>query len=93
MNQRHHSESRSVSDVMEEDHRRLDGIFNQMVSLVESGDPSGGDREFQRFRSSLENHIHVEEDLLFPPLTERVPGAIGPVRVMRTEHLQILGII
>lgn len=77
----------SVSAVLGNDHRRLDGILADVKRLVASGDPGTARSRFQAFRDGLERHIEAEEEALFP-VFEELSGTrgAGPTAVMRMEH-------
>ncbi len=81
---------RNVTEYLETDHRRLDGIVAEVRSLVDAGSfPQAGAR-FAEFRCGLGRHIDVEEQILFP-LFEQLTGMrdAGPTFVMRSEHVDI----
>ena len=73
-----------LSAVLEHDHREIDapiGVFAGTVTGVpDRGALVGAIRALRR-------HIHLEEELLFPPL--RSAGLMGPVMVMLREHAQM----
>jgi len=83
---------RSVSALLEAHHRRLDDILERVEIAVETGNLAEARRQFALFRSDLEEHIRVEEDLMFPSF-EAVMGRMrGPTAVMRGEHAAILAV-
>ncbi len=55
-----------------------------------AGDLARAAARFSAFRSGLEHHIGVEEEVLFP-VFEALTGAAGrgPTNVMRMEHTEI----
>lgn len=79
----------SISDFMEKDHDRLDGLFNQYKDLKNSNQNKAKEI-FSGLKSGLENHIMWEEEILFP-LFEQKTGMFngGPTAVMRMEHTSI----
>lgn len=77
---------KTITEVMGQDHDRLDGLFNAFRSLKhrEFGRARGF---FSEFKRGLQRHIVWEEELLFP-LFESQTGMLdrGPTAVMRMEH-------
>ncbi|MGH7673776.1 MAG: hemerythrin domain-containing protein, partial [Gemmatimonadales bacterium] len=72
------------------DHRRLDGILADAKRRLAAGDVARARVRFAEFRSGLERHIAMEEEIVFPAF-EALSGAAGggPTRVMRAEHAEI----
>ncbi|MBI4615728.1 MAG: DUF2249 domain-containing protein [Planctomycetes bacterium] len=81
--------SRSVSDFLGTDHRRLDAIAVEVDCLVHAGYFAEAQRRFAEFRCGLDRHIEEEEKVLFPLFEERTGSADGPTAVMRDEHVRI----
>lgn len=82
--------SRSVTQLLGADHRRLDAILADAKHCLTAGDLERAAAKFAAFRDGLERHIVVEEEILFPPF-ERLTGTAqgGPTHVMRTEHAEL----
>jgi iron-sulfur cluster repair protein YtfE (RIC family) len=80
----------SVSETLGEDHRRIDAVLADAKRALAAGDREKASACFAEFRSRLERHIVVEEEVLFPAF-EALAGAAaaGPTRVMRAEHAEI----
>jgi iron-sulfur cluster repair protein YtfE (RIC family) len=80
----------SVTDLLGEDHRRLDALLAAAKQALHAGDAERGRAQFSAFRAGLERHIEAEEEVLFPAF-ERLTGAAGagPTHVMRTEHREL----
>src|SRR5689334_21018643 len=77
---------KTIGTFLSDDHRRLDGLFNQFQRLLEQEAISAGET-FSRFMGGLERHIEWEEELLFPQFEQRSGMAgVGPAAVMRSEH-------
>jgi iron-sulfur cluster repair protein YtfE (RIC family) len=75
-----------ISSFPSDDHRRLDGLFNQFQRLLAQEAASAGET-FSRFMGGLERHIEWEEELLFPQFEQRSGmTGVGPTAVMRSEH-------
>jgi iron-sulfur cluster repair protein YtfE (RIC family) len=78
-----------VSVALELHNRRLDDMLDRAAIDVEVGDWSEARRRFSLFRQELEEHIRIEEDLLFPSLEQPGRSGAGSTSVMRAEHAQI----
>jgi uncharacterized protein (DUF2249 family)/hemerythrin superfamily protein len=83
------AESDSVSEYLQADHRRLDGILVEAQRLVAAGDYPSAAARFAEFSSGLDRHIDVEEQILFPTFESATGMRGGPTQVMRAEHIQI----
>lgn len=79
----------NVTQYYEEDHDRLDGLFQAYQRQKRTDFPKAKEA-FAEFKMGLQRHIVWEEDILFP-LFEQKTGMrdMGPTVVMRREHLQI----
>ena len=80
----------TVSELLGEDHRRLDAVLGDAKRRLREGAAGAAAERFAAFRAGLERHIEVEERDLFPAFEERtgMRGA-GPTEVMRAEHREI----
>lgn len=78
---------------MEQDHDRLDGLYNKFKELKTS-DLNKAKQILSEFKSGLEKHILWEEEILFP-LFEKKTAMYGggPTDVMRLEHKTIKSIL
>jgi len=79
----------TILEFMSLDHDRLDNKI-RMYSKEKLVNIELAESTFLFFKSELERHIILEEDILFP-VFERKTGIkdAGPTSVMRTEHIQI----
>ena len=78
-----------ITDFMEQDHDRLDGLFKDFQS-AKAGDLAKAKELFSEFKRSLQRHIVWEEEILFPRFESRTGmGDGGPTAVMRMEHRRI----
>jgi uncharacterized protein (DUF2249 family) len=85
---------RSIHEYLQWDHVRLDTIMERTLGCIRSGDREGARRAFGEFRTGLEHHIRMEEEVLFPAFDELTGfGGAGPTAVMRGEHIEIQGIL
>lgn len=79
----------SLTQCLEDDHRRLDQILIAATRLAAEGAFPRAHALFERFAAGLLRHIDAEERVLFPALEACAPGAEGPMRVMEVEHEQL----
>ena len=83
------SEQKSITAYFEDDHDRLDALFQSFQTLKRHDFDKAKDA-FQQFKVGLQRHIVWEEDLLFPLWEEKTGMSEGgPTFVMRAEHRQI----
>ncbi len=81
--------TRTVSEFLGSDHRRLDAIFRKTGELVAAGSFAEASASFAEFASGLSRHIDMEETILFPFFEARTGMTAGPTAVMRREHVEI----
>lgn len=75
-----------ISSFFEQDHREIDALFAGV--LFDS--PKAALNPFKEFDRRLERHINWEEEILFPAVSAKEPQLeMGPIRVMRMEHVDI----
>lgn len=85
---------RGVAEYLQWDHERLDGVLQTFHSHVRSGAWSAAEERFGVFRTGLERHIRMEEEILFPVFEQSSPmSGCGPTTVMRSEHVNIKEIL
>lgn len=72
----------SLSRILSDQHRRLDGLWEAADKLCGT---TGGREAQGRLCDAMEHHLEVEERVLFPMLEERMAHD-GPLAVMRQEH-------
>lgn len=83
------SAQNSISAFFEQDHDRLDALF-QSFQTLKRHDVAKAQEVFKEFKLGLQRHIVWEEDLLFPLWEEKTGMSDGgPTFVMRNEHRQI----
>jgi iron-sulfur cluster repair protein YtfE (RIC family) len=82
-------EEEPVSVALELHHRRLDDLLDRVEIDIEAGDWSEARRRFSLFRQELDEHVRIEEDLLFPSLESPGRPGAGESAVMRAEHAEI----
>jgi regulator of cell morphogenesis and NO signaling len=79
----------SLAVGLEHEHNEIDAIVRAFVSPARPNS-DGGAMLLHAIRL-LRHHIYVEEELLFPALTDQ--GLGGPVHVMVDEHAEIWRIL
>lgn len=75
----------AVSEVLEQEHRTIDGELAAFRTSLDTGEWKAS--EFVKAADALRRHIYIEEAMLFPPLREA--GFVAPVFVMIREHAEI----
>jgi iron-sulfur cluster repair protein YtfE (RIC family) len=79
----------AVSLVLEGHHRHLDDLLDRVEMAVDIGSWHEARNGFARFQTELEEHMRIEEDLMFPSFDAFARAAAGPSAILRTEHRQI----
>lgn len=79
----------SISDYMANDHRACDNLFAVAEESVANGKWPQAQAQFDAFRSEVERHFALEEDVLFPAFDAKTGMDMGPTYVMRSEHVQM----
>lgn len=86
-----------ISEFMNADHAKLDGIFAEFQQSQQQQQSSDTDRAqelFDEFMAGLQKHILWEEEILFPIFEKRTGMTDGgPTSVMRMEHGHIKGML
>jgi len=79
----------TASLILEVHHRRIDEMLDGVEIAADIGSWAEARALFTRLRGELEEHIRIEEQLMFPSFEAfmRMPG--GPTSVMRAEHAEI----
>lgn len=79
---------RDVLEVLERDHRRLDGLFVRALRLLNRNDHAAAAPLLREFAVALRRHIRAEDEILAPALG---PAGAEPLVIMLREHGEILG--
>jgi hypothetical protein len=85
-----------VGDLLERDHRRLDGLFSRFLVAAGANEPAFAAQAIGDFDAALRRHTELEEAHLYP---ESPGGKLAPIadegdrerlfRELRLEHVQI----
>ena len=79
----------SIKDFLSGDHRRCDELLTAAESAVDDGDWSDAEQKTRAFLTAMDNHLRMEEEVMFPAFEEASGMAQGPTMVMRHEHDQM----
>ncbi|MFA9461938.1 hemerythrin domain-containing protein [Thiohalorhabdus methylotrophus] len=83
----------TITAFFQDDHRRLDGLFEAYQDARALGIPEPLDR-FDAFAEGLRRHIGWEEERLFPVFEAHMGMQMaGPTAVMRREHREIEAVL
>ena len=85
-------EPRPLSEVMSQDHRELDELWDRVVATPSTDRPTRR-KLYARFRSGLLAHIEEEEADLFPKFDPTDPALRNLVSRLLEEHREIRGIL
>lgn len=83
----------TISGFLGDDHNRCDDLFAQAERSADAGNWEEAARDFEAFRTSLEQHLSAEEEILFPAFEQATGSSAGPTTVMRMEHAQMRDIV
>jgi iron-sulfur cluster repair protein YtfE (RIC family) len=75
--------------LLEQHHRRLDDLLDEVERLVDAENWKEAKLRFERFHRELEEHIRLEEEVMFPAVEAHAAMPHGPTVVMRQEHVGI----
>lgn len=82
----------SIRAFMARGHKACDELFAQAEAAAGDWDAAGA--KLRGFRHALEQHLAMEEDVLFPAFEEHTGMAgAGPTVVMRAEHAQMRALL
>lgn len=86
----------AVGDLLERDHRRLDGLFGRFLAAAGANEPAFAAQAITEFDAALRRHTELEEEHLYP---KSPGGKLAPtadegererlVRELLLEHVQI----
>ncbi len=86
----------AVSDLLERDHRRLDGLFGRFLAAAAADEAAFAAEAIAEFDAALRRHTELEETHFYP---KSPGGKLAPpddegdrerlVRELRLEHVQI----
>ncbi|HEY9098927.1 MAG TPA: hemerythrin domain-containing protein [Thiobacillus sp.] len=68
------------------DHRMCDDLFASAEETVGQKNWDGAQKLFDQFHASMNHHLAMEENVLFPAFEAQTGTTAGPTHVMRMEH-------
>lgn len=78
-----------IRDMMARDHKDCDELFTVTEKVANEGDWPATTQSFNQFIKSMECHLAMEEEVLFPAFENATGMTQGPTMVMRMEHEQM----
>ena len=79
----------TITDYLSLDHKFCDELFFTAKTFVENDNWQQAKEKFEKFFSTMNRHIDVEEKILFPAFEKAIGTPNGPTRVMCSEHIEI----
>lgn len=77
-----------------QDHADCDARWADVEELLDTADIDSARPAWQKFDTSMRQHLAMEEDILFPAFDARSGmGGGGPTAMMRMEHQQMRGLL
>lgn len=83
----------TIESTLGSDHGRCDQLFTDAEAAVCDGDWARGAERFAAFNDAIERHFKMEEEVLFPEFESATGTTAGPTEVMRSEHVQMRGLL
>ena len=85
----------TVSSFLSEDHKQLEVLFKVAAMAFDERRLQDGDRAFREFRKSLEQHLRMEEEVLFPKLEYLTHDCCGEAMIagLREDHETIRSLL
>ncbi len=79
----------SIAGFLTHDHHRVDGYFAAARQAIASRRWDEARQHLAEFGRALEEHVRIEEEILFPAFEARSEGVGGPTQTMRMEHREM----
>ena len=79
----------NIKQFMAQDHKNCDLLFAKAENAASTGDWETAGLAFDEFIQSMERHLGIEEQELFPAFEEETGVVTGPTEMMRMEHDQM----
>ena len=83
----------TILEFMGGDHRSCDDLFASAEEAVAKKNWDSARSLFDGFQAAMAHHLAMEEEVLFPAFEARTGMSMGPTQVMRSEHVQMRGLI
>ena len=78
---------------MQQNHRDCDELFVRVEAGASEGNWDDAARDFDDYNNSVERHLVMEEQVLFPAFEAATGNTEGPTVIMRMEHEQMRGLL
>lgn len=76
-----------------DDHRECDELWAAVEGAVTKADKAKAAALWSEFSKRLLKHLTMEEEVLFPAFEAKTGMKGGPTAVMRSEHVQMRGVL
>ncbi|MEW5789776.1 MAG: hemerythrin domain-containing protein [Pseudomonadota bacterium] len=83
----------SLSEFLTDDHHACDDLFAAAENAAAVKDWAQARERFGLFAAAMARHFAREETVLFPAFEARTGNSGGPTFVMRSEHVQMNGLL
>ncbi|GGK67179.1 hemerythrin domain-containing protein [Amphritea balenae] len=83
----------SILDFMTQKHRDCDDAFAAAEEAVSLSEWQTAEPHWQQFNQALEQHLQMEELVLFPEYEQVTGDQNGPTSMMRMEHQQMRALV
>ena len=83
----------TISEYMQQNHRDCDELFVRVEASASDGNWDDVARDFDDYNNSVERHLVMEEQVLFPAFEAATGNTEGPTVIMRMEHEQMRGLL
>ncbi len=80
----------TITSFLTEDRRYADDLFAASAKHAARREWAECGQQLATFRTALESHMKIEEEMLFPAFERATGSDSGPTAVMRIEHRQML---
>src|ERR671939_164517 len=79
----------TIREFLSNDPRSCDHLLSEAENQVSSGDWGRVAEALGRLNAGIQDHLRMEEDVLFPAIEDRAGSGFGPIAVMKSEHVQM----
>lgn len=83
----------TIGSFLGQDHQDCDEQYLLAEAHAGSGNWAAAELDFAAFAKVLEQHMQMEEQIMFPALEAAIGSNYGPTSVMRSEHQQLRQIV
>jgi iron-sulfur cluster repair protein YtfE (RIC family) len=83
----------TISQYMQQNHRDCDDLFARAEASAADNDWDNAASHWSKFVAAMEQHLRMEEEVLFPAFEAQTGQTQGPTMVMRMEHEQMRALL